>query len=69
MGSETSDNSGGKLLTYEDILKAYDFKGTSIAITGGAGVLCGELACALAECGASVAILDKRPEGADRWKD
>jgi NAD(P)-dependent dehydrogenase (short-subunit alcohol dehydrogenase family) len=69
MGSETSDNSGGQLLTYQDILKAYDFKGTSIAITGGAGVLCGELACALAECGASVAILDKRPEGADRWKD
>lgn len=55
-------------MSCEEILRAYDFTGTSIAITGGAGILCGELACTLAECGARVALLDKKPEGADRWK-
>jgi nucleoside-diphosphate-sugar epimerase len=56
-------------LTYQDILEAYDFKGISVAITGGAGVLGGELACSLAERGANVAILDKQPDGSERWKD
>jgi len=36
----------------------YDFKGKSVAITGGAGVLGSQIAGALAGCGASVAILD-----------
>jgi NAD(P)-dependent dehydrogenase (short-subunit alcohol dehydrogenase family) len=30
----------------------YDFSGKSVVVTGGAGILGGELACALAECGA-----------------
>ena len=35
-----------------------DFSGKVTVITGGAGVLCGAFARALAECGAKVAILD-----------
>src|SRR5512139_1104387 len=37
----------------------YDFKDRTIAITGGAGVLGGEMACALIGCGANVVILDR----------
>jgi NAD(P)-dependent dehydrogenase (short-subunit alcohol dehydrogenase family) len=36
-----------------------DFTGQTIAITGGTGVLGGEMACALAATGANVAMLDK----------
>ena len=36
----------------------FDFSGKVGAITGGGGVLCGTLARALAQCGATVAILD-----------
>lgn len=46
----------------------FDFSGRVVAITGGAGVLCGELACALAERGAAVALLDLKPENARRWE-
>jgi len=48
---------------------AFDFSGRSVAITGGAGVLGGELACAIAESGANVAILDREPGLAARWAD
>jgi NAD(P)-dependent dehydrogenase (short-subunit alcohol dehydrogenase family) len=40
------------------IAQAYDFSGRTVAITGGAGVLGGAIACALAQCEANVAILD-----------
>ena len=36
------------------------------AITGGGGILCGCMAKALAECGARVAIMDLRPENAEK---
>jgi len=36
----------------------YDFTGKSVVITGGAGILGGEIAQALVGCGANVAILD-----------
>ncbi len=39
--------------------KMYDFKGRTIVVTGGTGVLCGAMALALAECGANVAILGR----------
>jgi NAD(P)-dependent dehydrogenase (short-subunit alcohol dehydrogenase family) len=44
----------------------YNFTGKSVVITGGAGVLGGEIACALVGCGASVAIMDRDPALADR---
>ncbi len=42
-----------------DIGTAYDFTGKTIAITGGGGVLCGEMARALAVCNANVVVLDR----------
>ncbi|MGD0095066.1 MAG: SDR family oxidoreductase [Terracidiphilus sp.] len=45
-----------------ELTKMYDFKGKTVAITGGAGVLGGEMADALAGCGAKVAILDMNEE-------
>jgi NAD(P)-dependent dehydrogenase (short-subunit alcohol dehydrogenase family) len=53
----------------QDVAKMYDFTGRTIAITGGAGILGGEMACALVECGANVAILDRDPALADRLLD
>jgi NAD(P)-dependent dehydrogenase (short-subunit alcohol dehydrogenase family) len=36
----------------------FDLKDKCIAITGGAGVLCGEMAMQLARCGAKIAVID-----------
>ncbi|MFN9741212.1 MAG: SDR family NAD(P)-dependent oxidoreductase, partial [Acidobacteriota bacterium] len=47
-----------------ELIKMYDFTGRTVAITGGAGVLCGAMAEALVSCGANVAILDREPEKA-----
>jgi NAD(P)-dependent dehydrogenase (short-subunit alcohol dehydrogenase family) len=44
------------------ISSMYDFKDRTVAITGGAGVLGGEIACALAGCRANVVILDRDAE-------
>ncbi len=49
-----------------EVTKSYDFTGRTIVITGGAGILGGELACALVGCGAKVAIVDRDPKLADR---
>ncbi|MGQ9501012.1 MAG: SDR family oxidoreductase [Anaerolineae bacterium] len=49
-----------------DITKMYDFTGHIVLITGGAGILGGEMACTLASLGASVVILDRDPALADR---
>ena len=49
-----------------EIGKIYDFSGRSVVITGGAGILGGEIACALVGCGANVAIVDRDPALAER---
>jgi NAD(P)-dependent dehydrogenase (short-subunit alcohol dehydrogenase family) len=41
------------------ITQLYDFTGQTIVITGGAGVLASEMACALVGCNANVVILDR----------
>ena len=41
------------------ITQLYDFTGRTAVITGGAGVLASEMACALAGCNANVVILDR----------
>lgn len=41
-----------------------DLRGKTAVVTGGGGVLCSAFAKALAECGASVAVLDLRKEAA-----
>lgn len=49
-----------------ELTKMYDLHGRSIVITGGAGILGGEIACALVGFGANVAIMDRDPARADR---
>ncbi len=46
-------------MNLQDITKAYDFSGKTVAITGGGGVLCGEMAKCLAGCNANTVILDR----------
>jgi len=53
-------------MNLEELKRHYDFSGRTVVVTGGAGVLCGEMACALTGCGASVAILDRDPALAER---
>jgi NAD(P)-dependent dehydrogenase (short-subunit alcohol dehydrogenase family) len=47
-----------------ELTQMYDFSGRTIVITGGAGILGGEMACALVGCHANVIILDRNPERA-----
>lgn len=51
---------------FESLQGAFDFKGRTIVMTGGTGVLGSEIACALADCGAQLAIIHLNPKrGAD----
>lgn len=56
-------------MNLDELIKMYDFRGRSVIITGGAGILGGEIACALVGCGASVAIMDRNPALAERLMD
>lgn len=47
----------------------YDFTGRTLVISGGAGVLGGEMGCALVGCGANVVILDRDLSRAASIKD
>jgi NAD(P)-dependent dehydrogenase (short-subunit alcohol dehydrogenase family) len=49
-----------------EVTLTYNFTGHTVVITGGAGILGGEMACALVGCGANVAVLDRDPKLADR---
>jgi NAD(P)-dependent dehydrogenase (short-subunit alcohol dehydrogenase family) len=49
-------------MNLEELTQNYDFTGKSVVITGGAGIIGGEMACALIGCNANVAILDRDPE-------
>jgi len=51
----------------KELTQQYDFTGRVVVITGGAGVLGGEMACALVGCNANVAILDRDPKLAERF--
>ena len=52
-----------------DIDSFFNLKGKVIAITGGTGVLGSEIACALAEAGAEIAIMDIKSELSDDIKN
>ena len=54
---------------YEMVHRWYDFSGRTALITGGAGILGGEMACMLVGCGANVALMDRDPALADRLLD
>ena len=53
----------------QTVTQWYNFTGRTVVITGGAGILGGEMACMLVGCGANVAILDRDPSLADRLMD
>ncbi|MBI5305301.1 MAG: SDR family oxidoreductase [Chloroflexi bacterium] len=49
-------------MNHAELTRLYDFTNRVVAITGGAGALGSEMACALIGCGAHVAILDRVAE-------
>ena len=49
-------------MNLQEVLQWYDFSDKNVVITGGTGVLGGEMACALVGCGANVAVLDRNPD-------
>ena len=51
-------------MNLEELARLYDFTGQTIVVTGGTGILGGEIACALVGCGANVAILDRNTDPA-----
>lgn len=53
-------------MNLEVIQSLYDFADRTVVITGGAGVLGGEIACALVGCNANVVILDRDQELAQK---
>jgi len=52
-------------MTLSDVTKMYDFSGRVVVVTGGTGVLGGEMVRALVGCGAKVAILARNLEKAN----
>ncbi len=59
-------------MNLSELTQLYDLSGKTAVITGGAGILGGEMACALVGCGANVAVLDRNPalpEGLRRSMD
>ncbi len=51
----------------DELTRQYDFGGRTIVVTGGTGILGGEIACALAGCRSNVAIIDHVPSQAERY--
>jgi NAD(P)-dependent dehydrogenase (short-subunit alcohol dehydrogenase family) len=49
-----------------DLPYTIDLTGKVAAVTGGTGILCGEMARALAACGAQVAVLSRREDAVER---
>jgi NAD(P)-dependent dehydrogenase (short-subunit alcohol dehydrogenase family) len=54
------------MMNLRELSKMYDLSGKTVVITGGAGILGGEIACGLVGCNANVAIMDRDPALADR---
>jgi len=52
-----------------ELTRMYDFTGQTIVVTGGTGILGGEIACALVGCGANVALLDRNLDPAQGLLD
>ena len=53
-------------MNLEELTSLYDFTDCTVLVTGGAGVLGSELACALVGCNANVVILDRDQELAQK---
>jgi short-subunit dehydrogenase len=53
-------------MNLQELVQLYDMTGRTVVITGGAGILSSEMACALVGCRANVAILDRDQALAER---
>jgi NAD(P)-dependent dehydrogenase (short-subunit alcohol dehydrogenase family) len=53
-------------MDFQELTAMYDFSGKTVVVTGGAGVLGGEIACSLVGCNANVVILDRDPALAEK---
>jgi NAD(P)-dependent dehydrogenase (short-subunit alcohol dehydrogenase family) len=56
-------------MNLKELTQWYNFTGKTVVITGGTGVLGGEMACALVGCGANVAVLDRNPQLPEELKE
>ncbi len=54
-------------MNLDTLYRQYDFSNRVVVVTGGAGVLGGEMACALVGCNANVAIIDRAPAQTARF--
>lgn len=55
-------------MNLQELTQWYDFTDKTVVVTGGTGVLGGEMACALVGCGANVAVLDRNPNLPEAFK-
>jgi NAD(P)-dependent dehydrogenase (short-subunit alcohol dehydrogenase family) len=55
-------------MNLSDLGKWYDFSGNTAVVTGGTGVLGGEIACALVGCRANVIVVDRNPNLPDELR-
>ena len=53
-------------MTVQEPTACYDFTGQTIVITGGTGVLGGEIACGLVKLGANVALLGRNMDAGNK---
>ncbi len=53
-------------MNLNELQSLYDFTDCTVLVTGGAGVLGSEIACALVGCNANVVILSRNPEQATK---
>jgi NAD(P)-dependent dehydrogenase (short-subunit alcohol dehydrogenase family) len=54
-------------VNYDELVRQYDFSNQVVVVTGGAGILGGEIACALLGCNANVVIIDRAPAQSERF--
>jgi len=54
-------------MNLKELAERYDFDGRVFVVTGGAGILGGEIVRALVGCGAKTAIIDRAPKPADAF--
>src|ERR1043165_6062951 len=55
-------------MTLDQLKKLYDFTGQTFVVTGATGVLGGEIAHALAGCGANIVALHQTPAAGEELK-
>ncbi len=56
-------------MNLKEVTQWYNFSGKTVVITGGTGILGGEMACALVGCGANVAVIDRNPNLPEELKE